>query len=164
MLGRLASGVALASMATLVLVGCSPAEPNEDEVMAEIHAAFDGFNAAIDARVAEGSIEPAHLRDFATEELSTQWAGDVQASLDEGTVSRGVSELVDVELVELGADEVSTRLCTDGRNIETTLEDGSVITPAELVAWSADFVRERSESRLVLAALEPIADQSICEQ
>ena len=149
-------------MAALVLVGCTPPEPTEEELVAEAREAFDGFNQALDSHAADGNLVASDLEEYATPELAEQWAQDVQASLDAGTTSRGVLTLVDIELVSHSADQVAARLCTDGRGIETTRSDGSTVTPSALVAWSATFVRANDQSDLLLASLDPTQDQAIC--
>lgn len=161
MLRRLTSGVALASMAALVLVGCAPAERTDEEVLAEARTTFDGFFAAIDAANASGAIDPGDLEPYATPDIAAQWASDVQDTLDEGTISRGVLEIVDIRVLNRTDDTTSTEICTDGRGIETTLADGSVLEPSQFVAWSADFTAR--DGNLLLASLNPIQDQGICD-
>ncbi|WP_206448074.1 hypothetical protein [Agrococcus sp. KRD186] len=163
MLARLTSGIALASIAALVLVGCTPPEPSDDEVLAEARESFDSFYQTVDEQMAAGSASATDFEEYATRELAAQWAQDVQAVIDDGTTSRGVLEVVDLALVDRSDDRISTHLCTDGRNITTTHPDGSMQEPSGLVAWSATFVPRDDSSRLLLASLDPIQDQAICE-
>lgn len=162
MLARLTSGIALASMAALVLVGCTPDEAT-DEVLAEARVSFEGFYRTVDEQMVAGTVDEADFEQYATPELAAQWARDIQAILDAGTVSRGVLAIVDIELVDQSDDVVSTSLCTDGRDITTVYSDGSTQEPSRLVAWTATFTRANDGTALLLASLDPSQDQSICE-
>lgn len=162
MLRRLGSGVALASIGALVLAGCTPPEPTEEDLLSDARETFDGFFQAIDEGNAEGAISSEDLEPYATPDLAAQWAADVQATIDAGTTSRGVLEVVDVRLVNRSSDQMSLELCTDGRGIETTLADGSTLEPSELVAWSAHYVAVGTDDGPLLSALDPIQDQEIC--
>jgi hypothetical protein len=165
MLGRLAPGVAFASMAALVLVGCSPAEPepSQDAVLAEARAAYEGFYSAIDEQMAQERASAEAFAGFASEELAAEWAGYVEAALDDGTRSQGVPTIVAIQLGEESSEHVDAALCVDGRSIQTTNADGSIQAPSELVAWTATFERSTTGGTLVLASLDPSQDQSICE-
>lgn len=149
-------------MAALVLVGCTPPEPTEEELIAEARETFDGFFEAIDEGNAAGAISAEDLEPYATPDLAAQWAADVQATIDQGTTSRGVLEMVDAQIVSRSDDEMTLKLCTDGRGIETTLADGSTLEPSELVAWSADYVAVGDDDGPLLSALDPIQDQEVC--
>lgn len=161
MLGRIASALALTSMAALVLVGCTPDEPTDEEILAEATESINGFFGTVDEQYAAGVASENALQRFATAELASRWAGDIQSLLDAGTVSRGVPSLESVELEDRAADSVSVHLCADQSEIETTLADGSTVTPQSLVAWDVRLV-ESEDQPLVVNSMEPAADQSIC--
>ncbi|WP_092917394.1 hypothetical protein [Agrococcus baldri] len=163
MLARLTSGIALASIAALALVGCTPPEPTDEQILVEARETYDGFYRAIDDQMTAGRATGEDLEPYATSELATEWAGYVQTAIDAGTTSHGVPTIVDIELVEQSNEQVSTELCVDGRGIETTNEDGSTTAPSELVAWSATFTRQADGPSLQIAGLAPIQDQTVCE-
>lgn len=162
-LGRLGSGVALTTLAALALAGCTPPEPTEEELLAEAIASYEGFYAAIDDQMAAGTADPSAFSDFATTSVADEWAGYVQSSIDGGTISSGVPTVVDIAIDSASATEVSARLCSDGRSIETTHADGSTQAPSALTAWQISYVRDESDAPLLISALAPSQDQRICE-
>lgn len=161
-LGRLGSGVALTTLAALALAGCTPPEPTEEELLAEARASFDGFNRAIDEVNSAGSVTAADLSEHATTEVADVWAADIQASLDEGFVSHGVPSVTDVALTASSDSGIAAEICADGRAIETTRPDGSVIRPERPVAWSAEFVWDAAQEHLLISALDVSPDQASC--
>ncbi|WP_143143737.1 hypothetical protein [Agrococcus sp. Marseille-P2731] len=166
MLGRLGSRVALASIAVLLLAGCAPEEPTPEETpdaQSELQEAFDGFYRTVDAQFARGSADAAELQQHATENLATRWAADIQAALDSGIRSRGVLVITNTTVTRESAEQVDALICTDGAAISTTTSDGSTQAPSELLAWRSEFVPNEEGPGLRIAALEPIADRSVCD-
>lgn len=175
MLARLGSGLALAAVAALALVGCSPPEPvattpaaeptveptlSDEEALRQAQATFDSFYQAVDAQFAAGQASPEALQEDATPELADSFASEIAAFLAEGEVSRGVLEITAIELEERTADRISTLMCTDASGIETTDAQGNVKPAGGLVAWSMELVRD--DGRLLIDTLDPVQDQGIC--
>jgi hypothetical protein len=149
-------------MAALVLVGCTPPEPTEEELLAETASAVDGFNRAIDDQFASGQVDVGELQEFAVPSLAAEWANYVQQDIDEGVSSRGVQTITNQVLIETTSDRVLTHLCLDGSEIVTTMADGTTQPPSELTAWEASFVPAPQGSSYVLETFEPIAEAEVC--
>lgn len=161
MLARLTSGIALASIAALVLVGCTPEPPTDDEVAVEVTSTFDGFFKSVDSLYAAGMADAAALEEYATPGLAEVWATDVQSVIDSGVSTRGTPTITNVALTGQAESAVSAAVCTDLSDVETTLADGSTPEGGAPVAWDARFVRTDSAT-LLLDSLEPTADLSVC--
>ena len=163
MLRRLAAGVTL--VVALALAGCTPPEPTltDEQRIAQASDTFEGFYAVVDEQFAAGQASPAAFSQFATPELGSQWANDIQAALNAGTSSRGVLELTNVELRQRSVTGFTAALCTDGSGIEGTDATGTPIPPSGLLAWDAAFTDADDGSRVLLDQLEPSEDSAVCE-
>lgn len=135
----------------------------DTEVLAEAKETFDGFYRVVDEQFAAGQASPNAFERYATSELGTRWANDIQAALNAGTSSRGVLRLVNIQLKERTPGRVSVTLCTDGSDIEGTDQDGVPITPSGLVPWDATFEPSPETSDLLLDELEPSEDGAVCD-
>ncbi len=149
-------------MAALVLVGCTPPEPTEEEVVEQIHETSQGFFQAVSEQHQSGTASAEDLREYATEALAERWATETQALMDEGVSTRGASLVANIDLRDREPDQVDALICTDQSNVETSLADGTTIAPQEIIAWEARLVRSGDGPQLLLDTLEPTANASAC--
>ncbi|WP_413317323.1 hypothetical protein AA0Z99_11055 [Agrococcus sp. 1P02AA] len=162
MLGRLGSGLALASIAMLLLAGCAPEEPTTEEVRPQVEEAFDGFQELVAEQLSTRQIDASGLEEYATPEVAQTWSSDLQRLLESGYTSSGRPTLTNVVVLGESSGVLTTQLCTDGSAIETIDAEGNTIAPAELVAWDAEFALTEGGDRYLLASLEPIAEDEVC--
>ena len=145
----------------MALAGCTPEDDvTDEELTARVSETFEGFYEVVDDQFAAGRARADAFEAYATTEMGERWARDIQAALDTGTTSRGVLRVTRVDLRERSDGSVRASLCTDGSDVQSTREDGSVISPSGLVAWRAVFVT--TDSRLLIDDLQPSEDQSVC--
>lgn len=173
MIRRLDGACVAVTLTAIVLSACgspapTPTEPSTTATPSHAQpltaeqavTTFEAFYAAVDAQFAAGTVSVDELAAHATRDVAERWAGFIEEDLAAGQVSRGVLEVTAAEQDEVSADSIRVELCTDGQDIVTTDPQGLRIPPSGLVAWSAEF--ERGEDGLLLSALQPTQDQSIC--
>ncbi|UOW01827.1 hypothetical protein [Agrococcus sp. SCSIO52902] len=163
MLARLGSGLALAAVAALALVGCSPPEPvaTDEDLLAEATASLNSFYTVAEQQFERGEARPDDFSGIATDSFADEYSAQIQDILDTGATSRGVPSVSAIELT--GRDTSSARfiVCLDATSVETVRSDGEQLT-GQAVAWDAEFELAPDTAELLLSNIEVATDQSPC--
>ena len=117
MLARLGSGLALAAVAALALVGCSPPEPvattpaaeptvepsasstAEEQLLADATEVAEEFVTYVDEGFATGTLPAEQISDTATPELIEQLEAEIEAFASQGLRTTGASRIDTPSLV-----------------------------------------------------------------
>jgi hypothetical protein len=171
MLGRIAPGVALASMAALVLVGCSPAEPEptassaapttstepEANLGAATRAAWDAYQVLLgEFSAAPSSATADALEEVATPEFAEFLLGNFQEAADRRVHTEGARQTVSFELAEETSAGPSALVCVDMSGERLVGDEGDDLTPDDrepLQSHRVDFSSASDSSGFVVAGV-----------
>ncbi|RWR20399.1 hypothetical protein D8Y24_09870 [Agrococcus lahaulensis] len=149
MLARLGSGLALAAVAALALVGCSPPEPvattpaaeptvepsvsTEEQLLADSIETVEAFLRLTDQAFASGELPTEELSSVASDELIEQLRVEVDQFAMQNLDVEGFSQLDTASLVEVEnpmpeSGEVLLLGCVDTSGVTTTDADGERVT------------------------------------
>lgn len=174
MFTRLAPVVALASMAALMLAGCTPEEPVEttpaETSTAAVHDERRSFEAAREAwdayqaRIVELEADPARatlesLKDVAAEELARALVADLERSAALQVRTEGQRSTTAFTPSDLaGAPyEVMASACVDVSRVRVLGADGSDHTPAGFgpqLSYSVAFERTDGDEPFVVSSAD----------
>jgi hypothetical protein len=176
MLRRFGTGVALASITALVLVGCSPptptqttpppeptATPSSEQLIGEARDLFDEYWIEVVAMSSSGSPDASRLGRIATEDVATAAAESVQVSLDGGIVPSAPPEVTYFEALDSPSPTgFEVAVCTDAEStMPVTLDGTAVPIPSGTadIPWILGLSQSNRSEGLWISSLEP-ADQA----
>jgi len=127
MLARLTSGIALASIAALVLVGCTPG--SDERVANESREAWDEYLSVL---VAYGAAPADATREgllaVSTADVADGQLRNFEQAADAGVHSEGARATSAYEVVEADGDEIQANVCVDISAERVIASDGEDIT------------------------------------
>ncbi|WP_306231901.1 hypothetical protein [Agrococcus beijingensis] len=177
MLRRLGTGVALASMAALVLVGCSPpaptattsaAEPSapptaslsDNEMLVAAQASYQDLLRAVSAQYEAQTSDPQSLRSNATAEFAADLASQIDENLAQRLQLLGAPQITQAVLDVRSTDALSAGFCLDAAAVRVVDPQSGVELPATsstTTAWTVDFILE--DGQLIAAGRSSRVDE-----